>query len=76
MREYLKRFRAIAGLTQSEAAKKIGVSQQMYGFIENGNRNISNISIQRLTKLSSAFGVPINKLIAEEQNCSQPQAKV
>ena len=38
MRTWLKDLREAKNLTQSQIAKIIGISQQMYGFIENGKR--------------------------------------
>ena len=40
-RYWLIKFRERKGLSQSKIAKEIGVSQQMYNYIENGKRNPS-----------------------------------
>ena len=40
-RYWLINFRKRKGLSQSKIAKKIGVSQQMYNYIENNKRNPS-----------------------------------
>ncbi len=40
-RYWLINFRKRKGLSQSKIAKEIGVSQQMYNYIENNKRNPS-----------------------------------
>ena len=37
-REYLKDFRLLKRMSQEEIAKEIGYSRQMYGQVENGER--------------------------------------
>ncbi len=41
MRVWLREIREIAGKTQLEVANKIGISAQMFNFIENGRRRPS-----------------------------------
>lgn len=65
MREYLKLLRANQKRSQVEVAKKIGLSQQMYCLVENGQRQ-KNISLDLLSKLAVVFNVPVTDLIAEE----------
>lgn len=50
----LQAFRKEAGLTQSEAALRLGVTQQTYSALE---RNAENIGAARLLKLLSILGV-------------------
>jgi len=41
MRKWLKEIRQKLDLSQSEVAFKVGITQQQYSFIENGNRTPS-----------------------------------
>lgn len=56
----LTAYRKTSGLTQNELASKIGISQEMYSYIENGRVIISG---ELLLKLS-ALGLDIDMLIA------------
>ena len=50
----LQAFRKNAGLTQSEAALRLGVTQQTYSALE---RNAEKVSAGRLLKLLGILGV-------------------
>lgn len=50
----LKAFRKEAGLTQSEAAIRLGVTQQTFSTLE---RNAQKVSAERLLHLLSILGV-------------------
>lgn len=39
MRDWLKQLRNELGMTQDDVAKKVGVTRQMIGMIENGEAN-------------------------------------
>ena len=52
----LQAFRKNAGLTQSEAALRMGVTQQTYSALE---RNADNVGIARLLKLLGVLGVEL-----------------
>lgn len=52
----LQAFRKEAGLTQSEAALRLGVTQQTYSALE---RNAEKVSTGRLLKLLGILGVEL-----------------
>ncbi len=52
----LQAFRKNAGLTQSEAALRLGVTQQTYSALE---RNAEKVSAGRLLKLLGILGVEL-----------------
>lgn len=52
----LQSFRKAAGLTQAEAALRLGVTQQTYSALE---RNASKVSAERLLKLLNLLGVEL-----------------
>lgn len=52
--QLLQAFRKEAGLTQAEAALRMGVSQQTLSALE---RNAARISVERLMRLLSILGV-------------------
>ena len=61
----IKRYRTlynanVGELTQSDLAKKVGVSVSLIGGLESKNSN-SGISIYNLYKISEVLNVPINK---------------
>jgi len=61
----MKTLRIKNCLSQTEAAVKLGVTQQYYSLIENGARQQS-ISLELIKNLSAIFGVPVNELIDAE----------
>ena len=50
----IRELRRSRGLTQTQAAQLIGVSQQAYAKLENPVK--SNATLSTLTKVASAFG--------------------
>jgi HTH-type transcriptional regulator/antitoxin HipB len=52
--QLLQAFRKEAGLTQAEAALRLGVSQQTLSALE---RNAARVSVERLMRLLSILGV-------------------
>jgi transcriptional regulator with XRE-family HTH domain len=60
----LKRLRRGAGLTQTELAKKAGVSQSAIGMIESGQRKEPHP--HTLAKLAKALGVPTADLLEDQ----------
>lgn len=67
MREWLKNIRTEKGLSQQSVAESLGIAQQYYSLIENGERQ-SDLNLSLVTKLSEILGVSVNKIIAEENN--------
>lgn len=65
MRGYLKRERKKLGLTQREVADKLGISQNYYCDIENGNRQ-NEMRSNILTGLSKIFNLSVNEIIEME----------
>lgn len=59
----LKEARRAAGLTQTEVAKEIGLSQSQYSAWENGHAKIDGPSIVRL---ASILGVTVDFLLGQE----------
>lgn len=57
--QVLKQLRKDSGLTQTQAAKQIGISFSMYSKIENGERVGSN---NTLTAIADFFGVSLDFL--------------
>ena len=55
----IKQFRVREGLTQEELAKKINISRQMVGLIEN-NKTIPSVEIA--LKISKVLKEPIERL--------------
>ena len=71
MREWLKKIRLNNDLTQENMGKKLGISQNNYSCIENGERQI-RMEIQFLSKVSSEFDIPIEDLLkAEMEYCEK-----
>lgn len=70
MRYYLRALREKRGYSQADVAKKLNVSQQMYSFVENGERQ-QNISLDLLQKLSKALEIPLEELIQKENQYKQ-----
>lgn len=68
----LKSLRKSKGLTQSELAHIIGISQNNYSYWENGKVKIDNASLQ---KLADFFNVSIDYILGREEkpsSSSQP----
>lgn len=63
--ERLKLLRTQAKLTQSQIAKKLGVSQQAYGDWERG---VKKPTQDNLVKLSNIFNVSVDSLLVGEEN--------
>lgn len=73
MRKYLKDARKALGLTQDEVAKALGISQNYYCDIENGERQ-KEIKVPFLIKLSTVLQIPINKMLNEEKRLNEQQS--
>lgn len=66
MRTYLKRRREELCLTQKDIANAIGVSQNYYCDIENGERQ-KDMKATILIKLSEVLRIPVSKMLEEER---------
>lgn len=63
MEQYsLKELRARKNITQSETAKKIGVSVQTYNAWE---KDISKVAVGKVKALADFFGVTIGEIFLE-----------
>ena len=66
MRKYLKDARLNLGMSQSDVAKKLGISANYYSCIENGERQ-SDMKASMLIDLSAILKIPINKMLIQEK---------
>lgn len=66
MREYLKKKREELNLSQKDVATEIGVSQNYYCDIENGERQ-KDMKATTLLKLSTVLRIPVEKMLEEER---------
>lgn len=66
----LKDLRKGKGLTQTEVARYIGISQNNYSYWENGKVKIDNESIQ---KLADYFEVSVDYLLGRNEKSSPAQ---
>ena len=57
----LKRARLEMGLSQADAAAKIGISRSYLAAVERGE---SNVSVQTLSRMADAFSIPMSKFAA------------
>ena len=67
MREYLKKRREELCLSQKDVANALGVSQNYYCDIENGERQ-RDMKATTLIKLSSILKIPVEKMLEQERN--------
>lgn len=65
MRTALMQFRTDLSMEQKEIAKKIGVSRQVYGFVE---RNKRTGTVEFWQGLLNAFNVPLELWVAIQKN--------
>lgn len=63
MNEKMKQARALKNLSQSELAKKIGVSRQTINMIENGGYNPT---VELCIRICKELGVTLNDLFWRE----------
>ena len=63
---YLKKCREDRGLTQSDVAEKLDISESYYSLIENGKRQ-PKMKIDLAEKLSNIFGVTIEYIMEQEK---------
>lgn len=70
MRLYLKNLREHNELSQHDIAKLIGVSQQAYSLIENGDRQ-QDMKLSTLQKISEIFNLPFEEIMRKESQWSK-----
>ena len=58
----LKAYREQQGLSQQEVADKLGVSRQMVGFLENGEREFT---ADMAVKIEKELGIPREEILPE-----------
>lgn len=63
MREWLIALRGSE--SQDDVAKKLGITQQYYSYIENGERQ-KKMDIQICEKIAQVFGISVAEIIAYE----------
>ena len=63
MREWLIKLRGNS--TQNEIAQKLGITQQYYSYIENGDRQ-KKMDIQICEKIAQVFGISVADVINYE----------
>lgn len=69
MRSYLKILREERGLSQQNVADAIGISQQYYNMIENGERQ-QKMDVPLLKKLALVFKVSVEYILEQEDKVS------
>ena len=65
MREWLKKLRLKGNLSQQNVADKLGITQQYYNLIENGERQ-SKMTIDTAQKLAKIFDVSLDFILQNE----------
>lgn len=66
MREWLRSLRVGKGYTQQAMADKLGVSVQLYNFIENGKRQ-DTLNLQTASKISDIFRISLKRIREYEE---------
>lgn len=64
MISWLRDFRVRAKMSQNDVAKKVGITPQMYNYIENGKRGVT---IENAKKIGSVLGFEWTKFYEEEK---------
>lgn len=65
MREWLKKLRLKRNLSQQNVADELGITQQYYNLIENGERQ-SKMTIDTAQKLAKIFDVSLDFILQNE----------
>lgn len=69
MRTYLRYERKRLGISQHELASKLGISQNYYSMIENGERQ-KTLNMNLAQKLADVFGVTLEFICEKEKEVS------
>lgn len=67
MRKWLKQIRNTKCLSQEQVAEQVGISQQFYSFIENGERTPS---VETAQAIANVLGFPWTRFFEAEQEAS------
>ncbi len=70
----MKKWREDSGLTLSEMAKKLDISESYYSLIERGKRQ-EKMDLALAAKISAIFGVPLSRVYQEESALQNLLAK-
>ncbi|MDK2882748.1 MAG: putative transcriptional regulator [Bacillota bacterium] len=73
MRNNLRKARLGAGLTQSEVARRVGLTRASYTNIERGYKNPSVVTALRIAQV---LGRPVEELFADELRTYQAGKRV
>lgn len=65
MREWLKNIRLRKKLSQQNVADELGITQQYYNLIENGERQ-AKMTIETAQKLAKVLDVPLELILKYE----------
>lgn len=65
--EALKKQREYRGLSQSQLAKKTGISVRSLQNMEQGLRDINKASVETVLRLSEALGVDVYEILNERE---------
>jgi transcriptional regulator with XRE-family HTH domain len=63
LRDWLVKLRG--NMSTGDVAKKLGISQQYYSYIENGKRQ-KKMDIQMCERIAMAFGIDISDVVRYE----------
>lgn len=66
MREYLKKLREERKMTKQAVADYLGISQNYYHYIENGERQ-KDLDLSIVVRLSELFGVSVDWIVEQEK---------
>ena len=66
MREYLRKFRIQEGHSQQNVASKLGITQQYYALIENGERQ-RDMNFSIISKLAELYRIEPGEVMAMEE---------
>lgn len=65
-RDYLIAYRKESGISATEMAEKLGLSESYYSLIENGKRQ-KNMDITLAALISNVTGIPIQRIVEIEK---------
>lgn len=69
MRGWLAEKRKASNMTQSQIAKKLGISEGYYSYIESGDRQ-KKMDLTLAAKLSAVLGISVDEIIKLENSAA------